>query len=191
MHTTSSWFFGLFVLAGLPLFCFIPFFFCIRRLRLAQRDGGRGAIGLRAAAIARLGRPGGAPLPAPGLTAAEIASLDEFLCEEDGDDACSVCLGNFQAGEEMRRMYCRHIFHKDCIDEWLMRQRVCPLCKADALTRPTHTGGSMGVGGGVAERCPMHNSLRMTESPRATTGATRELTVLVDGNQGYPPPPHP
>lgn len=28
---------------------------------------------------------------------------------------------------------CRHIFHKVCIDSWLIEQRSCPMCKVDIL----------------------------------------------------------
>ncbi len=27
----------------------------------------------------------------------------------------------------------RHVFHKSCIDPWLLDQRSCPMCKLDIL----------------------------------------------------------
>lgn len=144
MQQTSGWFFGIFVLAGLPLFCFIPFFFCIRRLRMHQREGDRRRLGMREVAMGRMrGRVRAAVAAGrPGLTEEEVNTLDAFVYAEadaaaagDGPDSCAVCLGEFQLGEDMRRLYCRHVFHKACIDEWLQLQRVCPLCKADALNR--------------------------------------------------------
>lgn len=116
-ETTTGWFLGLFLLAGLPLFCFVPFFYCIRRLRLAhQRRHGRdletaGGVGWTAAAGGQRPPHGhGRPRPPSGLSDQEIASVHSFEVEpENGDqstlypnlpsDRCAVCLGAFEAGE--------------------------------------------------------------------------------------------
>lgn len=44
---------------------------------------------------------------------------------------CNICLEDYQAGEEKKSLSCPHSFHKGCIDEWLQRVAVCPVCKAD------------------------------------------------------------
>ena len=61
-------------------------------------------------------------------------------------EECAVCLGEFEQGDQLRRMRCGHFFHCACIDEWLIgkgRARAassgahlptCPLCKAPVLT---------------------------------------------------------
>jgi len=78
-----------------------------------------------------------------GLSPTEIATLpeaEEWLgvgenAESHGDvveHECSICLNDVQVGERVRRLCgCRHVFHKSCIDLWLLRNAECPLCKRD------------------------------------------------------------
>ncbi|XP_022975534.1 uncharacterized RING finger protein P4H10.07-like, partial [Cucurbita maxima] len=46
-------------------------------------------------------------------------------------ECCAVCLCEFQDDEELRFLKnCKHIFHKKCLDRWMIRdQRSCPLCR--------------------------------------------------------------
>ena len=30
-------------------------------------------------------------------------------------------------------IFFRHVFHKSCVDPWLLEQRSCPMCKSDIL----------------------------------------------------------
>jgi len=50
---------------------------------------------------------------------------------DDGQTTCMVCLAEFTAGEEVRKLPCNHVFHCECIDEWLRRCTDCPICKAN------------------------------------------------------------
>jgi len=53
-------------------------------------------------------------------------------CQET---SCAVCLGDFEENCEMRQLPCNHHFHKPCIDKWLKRNQVCPLCLQDIQTK--------------------------------------------------------
>lgn len=45
---------------------------------------------------------------------------------------CAICLHDFEKEEEGRELpSCRHVFHVKCIDEWLIRQGSCPMCRRD------------------------------------------------------------
>ncbi|OWM86282.1 E3 ubiquitin-protein ligase RHA2A-like [Punica granatum] len=44
---------------------------------------------------------------------------------------CIVCLSSLRDGDYVRRLPCRHVFHKACFDGWLdCRNYSCPLCRA-------------------------------------------------------------
>ncbi|KAF7091164.1 hypothetical protein CFC21_093804 [Triticum aestivum] len=43
---------------------------------------------------------------------------------------CVFCLSRIDDGEEVRELRCRHIFHRECLDSWLLCPRAtCPLCR--------------------------------------------------------------
>jgi len=42
---------------------------------------------------------------------------------------CTICIEDFQDGDELKTLPCLHIYHKKCIDSWLARDNSCPVCK--------------------------------------------------------------
>ncbi|XP_052529098.1 E3 ubiquitin-protein ligase RNF128 isoform X2 [Tympanuchus pallidicinctus] len=50
----------------------------------------------------------------------------------DGD-SCAVCIELYKPNEVVRILTCNHLFHKNCIDPWLLEHRTCPMCKCDIL----------------------------------------------------------
>ena len=44
---------------------------------------------------------------------------------------CVICMIQFVVGEDVCRTSCHqnHIFHNDCLRQWLERRKSCPLCK--------------------------------------------------------------
>lgn len=55
--------------------------------------------------------------------------------EETASDShmCAVCIESYKAGEVVTVLTCDHIFHKACIEPWLLERRTCPMCKCDIL----------------------------------------------------------
>jgi hypothetical protein len=67
-----------------------------------------------------------------GLFEETLASIERLTwppSEPTSQSSCMICLGDFQAGEEYRRLPCRHVFHSSCVEEWLRRCTDCPICK--------------------------------------------------------------
>ncbi|XP_075446513.1 E3 ubiquitin-protein ligase RNF149 [Ascaphus truei] len=46
---------------------------------------------------------------------------------------CAVCIENYKLKDVVRILPCRHIFHRLCIDPWLLEHRTCPMCKLDVI----------------------------------------------------------
>ncbi|KNA23143.1 hypothetical protein SOVF_027410 [Spinacia oleracea] len=42
---------------------------------------------------------------------------------------CSICLEKIGEGVEVIRLPCAHIYHTDCITQWLQRTHFCPFCR--------------------------------------------------------------
>ena len=57
-----------------------------------------------------------------------------LLCNELPDDSCSICLDDFKTGDDIKKLNCTHIFHKECLEPWLNdNNRNCPMCRSDIL----------------------------------------------------------
>ena len=74
-----------------------------------------------------------------GLSAEDLKKLPCYdyvtMQEEEESNAaeCAVCLETFRAGDKCRMLpECRHSFHADCVDSWLLKSAFCPTCRTSA-----------------------------------------------------------
>lgn len=83
-----------------------------------------------------------------------LASLpsEEYTLLPEGQCTCVVCLCEFEGGEKLRRLPCGHKFHGPCVDKWLRRNKLCPLCLHDASAPPPGRPGRGSSGAGRAAR---------------------------------------
>lgn len=51
---------------------------------------------------------------------------------QPADNRCSICMDGMPNAEECKELPCHHVFHKDCIAEWVDGQgeHNCPNCRA-------------------------------------------------------------
>eukprot|EP00177_Eucheuma_denticulatum_P000338 GFKZ01000581.1.p1 GENE.GFKZ01000581.1~~GFKZ01000581.1.p1 ORF type:complete len:683 (+),score=51.42 GFKZ01000581.1:155-2050(+) len=48
------------------------------------------------------------------------------------EEECLICLSPFERGEFVRQLQCKHMYHSDCLDPWLIQNNAsCPTCRAD------------------------------------------------------------
>jgi len=66
------------------------------------------------------------------------ATQVEYTPDRTGgpETSCAVCISEFEWGDMMRQLPCAHNFHRACIDKWLKRNKVCPLCLQDIELPP-------------------------------------------------------
>ena len=62
-----------------------------------------------------------------------VFTLD-VLPSSNEQKSCLICMNDFEIGHELRALPCCkgylvHMFHTECTDNWLRRNKVCPTCK--------------------------------------------------------------
>ncbi|KAI3439568.1 RING-type domain-containing protein, partial [Psidium guajava] len=94
-------------------------------------------------------------------TKLSVEDLKKLPCFEYGSEEkasnqdvdCAVCLENFKADEKCRLLpNCKHCFHAQCIDSWLLKMPVCPVCRT--AIAPLESGARL-----VEEARIEHNAL--------------------------------
>ncbi|XP_066331104.1 kinetochore protein NDC80 homolog isoform X4 [Miscanthus floridulus] len=74
-----------------------------------------------------------------GLAADTIASLPSVTYQaqgkQDGNmEQCVICRVEFDEGESLVALPCKHPYHSECINQWLQLKKVCPMCSAEVST---------------------------------------------------------
>jgi hypothetical protein len=98
--------------------------------------------------------PDGTPVEAPQSPAPPMKS-SPALCATGSDDreplaaeeekvGCAICLSHFRPKQlicESNNSLCQHVFHKDCMVDWLMKNHDnCPMCREVYLNTDIEIG---------------------------------------------------
>ena len=71
-----------------------------------------------------------------------VAQGEAVAKPNNGDEEphCSICLGEYEEGEELCTLPCGHVYHNDCIGSWCSNHTRCPLCNTDLETAANAAG---------------------------------------------------
>lgn len=65
-----------------------------------------------------------------------VSFLKKLTNKREGEETdlakplCSICFANFEDGEDfLEHPVCKHGYHWDCIEVWLLQKKNCPTCK--------------------------------------------------------------
>ena len=48
---------------------------------------------------------------------------------ENDDGKCVICIDELEMKETCKMINCNHVFHKECIQDWLNVKHNCPICR--------------------------------------------------------------
>lgn len=94
--------------------------------------------------------------------------------DDDDDDGvntereCMICMEEFAAGDSVAwSIHCDHVFHDDCLTEWLMKHDNCPYCRQ--LVIPDFDG--------VSTKPPSKKKVKQMQADRTTRIATTSYSL--------------
>lgn len=59
------------------------------------------------------------------------------VAQDEEEPSCTICLGEYEDGEELVKLPCEHIYHDECLTAWTAEHSKCPLCNLDLDTVAT------------------------------------------------------
>ncbi|KAI3685253.1 hypothetical protein L6452_34491 [Arctium lappa] len=150
------------LLSAFLLICL--FFFSFHRyaehqLALAATTGNGGDRSSRKPVATR----GLDPAVIAGFTSFTYLDVKEIMIGQQALE-CSVCLNEFKDYEALRLLpECSHVFHRDCIDEWLALHVTCPVCRASLVPKPNRLSHTTEPCCGPDEPTKGHVTIQLTE----------------------------
>lgn len=74
-----------------------------------------------------------------GLSADTIASLPSIRYKSGSNqngtnESCVICRVDYEDGDDLILLSCKHSYHPECINNWLKINKACPVCSAEVST---------------------------------------------------------
>lgn len=97
-------------------------------------------------------------------------------------NVCSICLCNYEVGNDIvwsSNEFCEHVFHKMCIEQWLMKQRegpLCPCCRRDFVIDPFDLEDE--------------EEIQIVDTDATLLNAMESGELTSGSSRGLPPPSH-
>jgi hypothetical protein len=130
-------------------------------------------------------------LRASGGSCDDVASVASGVMATEPVE-CTLCMEDLSTGCELRALYCGHVFHRACIDDWLRRRRLCPMCQQD-VTVMVGTPSKMNLQGAMVHCSRTHRGTSLAFASPAPAVADEVVEgQIVDeapANTGTEQPP--
>lgn len=68
---------------------------------------------------------------ATGLGKDQLSKMKAHTFNEPEPVDCSICLEDVNVGSACMKLVCQHVFHPNCILQWLARTNRCPTCRCE------------------------------------------------------------
>lgn len=110
-----------------------------------------------------------------------IAGLQAQRVPEDAVAACGpcvICSGEISLTMDVVELPCSHIFHRDCICEWLRRQHTCPYCRFELEQDNAQYFRSLGMVDKAQEAEAVERERRETERQKQAIERCRWIHCL-------------
>ncbi|KAF8065875.1 RNF133 [Scenedesmus sp. PABB004] len=132
-----------------------------------------------------------ARLAAAGVSAEGCVEKGELVARllEAFGDSCAICCEDFEPGDAVRVLGCRHRYHIECLDRWALsaadytREPACPLCNAPLLP-PEGRGRARAAAASMA-------TAKRGRKKRAAALVEAEIAQPAFGPARAAPPPSP
>lgn len=83
------------------------------------------------------------------------------------DDGCAVCQERFQPGEEVIELRCNHVFHEECVADWLRKGSPnCPVCRKPVSLASIRSATTDSRAGSAASSRPASSLQQLPERQR-------------------------
>ncbi|WVZ79961.1 hypothetical protein U9M48_027483 [Paspalum notatum var. saurae] len=139
--STTAQYAGIGVFVAIVLYVVLYYSRSFSSVFLTRRHGANADV---AAGTAATGPAQPGPVQALGLGPDDVAVLPTFTYRAGSPDdsrgsakapavaadCCSVCLDELRDGALVRMLpSCKHYFHAECVDVWLLSHATCPVCR--------------------------------------------------------------
>ncbi|CAJ2675989.1 unnamed protein product [Trifolium pratense] len=71
----------------------------------------------------------------PYIMKTKFQQLCEDASKHQVDKKCSICQEEYEADDEVGRLNCDHLYHFQCIQQWVGHKNFCPVCKQQVAAR--------------------------------------------------------
>ncbi|KAK7258832.1 hypothetical protein RIF29_24420 [Crotalaria pallida] len=114
-----------------------------------------------------------------------MMEYSEVKIHKIGKDAleCAVCLSEFEDSHTLRLIpKCDHVFHPECIDEWLSNHTTCPVCRANLVPQPGESVHALRLASprdieAQQNHVEIESAPEITELPEITEGVPSEPEI--------------